>query len=112
MRLKILAATAALLASQSAAQPKAPAKLLVVIAVDQFSANLFDEYRPQFTAALERLAAGTVFHNGYQSPALTKTCPGYSTLLTGAQPSPRRFITNVWFDHAIAMSAQGAYCAD
>src|SRR5258708_2679349 len=112
MRLKILAATAALLASQSAAQPKAPAKLLVVIAVDQFSANLFDEYRPQFTAGLERLAAGTVFHNGYQSHALTETCPGHSTMLTGDHPSRTAIINNVWIDHTIARSDKSVYCAE
>ena len=36
--------------------PAPPPKLLVVISVDQFSADLFDEYRPQFTGGLARLA--------------------------------------------------------
>src|SRR6185369_16142859 len=45
--------------------PGAP-KLLVVISVDQFSANLWDEYRPNFTQGFARLAQGAVFHNGYQ----------------------------------------------
>ena len=67
MRKLMLAATAALFATQSAAQTVAPPKLLVVISVDQFSANLFDEYRPHWTGGLARLSTGTVFHNGYQS---------------------------------------------
>jgi predicted AlkP superfamily pyrophosphatase or phosphodiesterase len=81
MRKVILAAAAAFLASQSSAQTPTPPKLLVVISVDQFSANLFDEYRPQFTGGLARLAIGTVFRNGYQSHAATETCPGHSTIL-------------------------------
>ena len=37
--------------------------------------NLFDEYRPQFTGGLARLATGTVFHNGYQSHANDRDLP-------------------------------------
>src|SRR5690349_12249324 len=67
--------------------PKAPPKLLVVISVDQFSADLFDEYRPQFTGGLARLANGTAFRNGYQAHAATETCPGHSTILTASHPT-------------------------
>ena len=67
MRLKVLAAAAALFASQSAAQAPAPPKLLVVISIDQFSANLFDEFRPHFTQGMARIASGTTFRNGFQS---------------------------------------------
>ena len=74
MRLKFLAALAALSANASAATPPLPApptppRLLVVISIDQFSADLWDEYRPQFTRGLARLGTGTVFRNGYQSHA-------------------------------------------
>src|SRR5919107_5427588 len=97
MRMKLLAALAALAASASAAaQPQTPPRLLVVIAVDQFSANLFDEYRPQFTGGLARLASGTVFRNGYQSHAMTETCPGHSTILTGDHPARTGIISNAW----------------
>ena len=44
-----------------------------MISVDQFSADLFDEYRPQFTGGLARLADGTAFRNGYQAHAATET---------------------------------------
>ena len=70
MHLKVLAAVAALFASQSAAQQQSPPKLLVVISIDQFSANLFDEYRPHFTQGMARIASGTAFRNGFQSHAL------------------------------------------
>src|SRR5215216_3761254 len=101
MRKLLLAAAAALLASQSAAQAPPPPKLLVVISVDQFSANLFDEYRPQFTGGLARLASGTVFRNGYQAHAATETCPGHSTILTGSHPSRTGIIANVWIDQRV-----------
>ena len=32
--------------------PSGSPRLVVVISVDQFSADLFDEYRPQFTGGL------------------------------------------------------------
>ncbi|MEO7366260.1 MAG: alkaline phosphatase family protein, partial [Sphingomicrobium sp.] len=84
----------ALVASAACAQPAPPSKLapgaprlLIVISVDQFSADLFDEYRPHFTGGLARLAGGTAFRNGYQSHAATETCPGHSTILTGDRPA-------------------------
>src|SRR3954447_18618718 len=102
MRLKLFAALAALSAGASLAQPQTPPKLLVVISVDQFSANLFDEYRPQFTAGLARLASGTDFKNGYQSHAMTETCPGHSTILTGDHPARTGIIGNTWVVQSIA----------
>jgi predicted AlkP superfamily pyrophosphatase or phosphodiesterase len=104
LRKFILAAAAAVLASQSAAQTPTPPKLLVVISVDQFSANLFDEYRPQFTGGLARLASGTVFRNGYQSHAMTETCPGHSTILTGDHPYRTGIMGNTWVDQSIKRS--------
>jgi len=112
MRWKYLAAAAALFATQSAAQTPAPPKLLVVISVDQFSANLFDEYRPQFTGGFARLATGTVFRNGYQSHAATETCPGHSTLLTGDHPSRTGIISNAWIDQKVDRSDVSVYCAE
>ena len=112
MRLKLLAAAAALFATPAVSQAPQPPKLLVVISIDQFSANLFDEYRPQFTAGMARLASGTVFRNGYQSHALTETCPGHSTMLTGDHPARTGIINNFWIDQAIARSDKSVYCAE
>lgn len=116
MRKFVLAAAAALLATQSAAQTTAvvqsPPKLLVVISVDQFSANLFDEYRSQFTGGFARLASGTVFRNGYQSHAATETCPGHSTILTGDHPSRTGIIANSWIDQSVNRSDVTVYCVE
>ena len=114
MRRFLLAAVAALFASASAATPPLPPppKLLVVISIDQFSADLWDEYRPQFTGGFARLASGTVFRNGYQSHAATETCPGHSTLLTGDRPATTGIVANIWIDQSQTRSDKGVYCAE
>jgi hypothetical protein len=61
-------------------------KLIVAISVDQFSTDMFNEYREDYTGGLKRLAGGVAFPNGYQSHAATETCPGHSTILTGSRP--------------------------
>jgi type I phosphodiesterase/nucleotide pyrophosphatase len=109
---------AASLSTAACAQAPAPPpangapKLLVVISVDQFSANLWDEYRPHFTQGFARLAQGTVFHNGYQSHAATETCPGHSTILTGDHPARTGIIANVWTDQSAPRTDKSVYCAE
>ncbi|MGR4865293.1 alkaline phosphatase PhoY [Caulobacter sp. LARHSG274] len=92
-----------------AAPVEAPApKLVVVISIDQFSANLFEQYRPSFKGGLGRLAReGVVYPSGYQSHAMTETCPGHSTLLTGKYPSKTGIVANDWYDLA---TGQKTYC--
>ena len=92
-------------------KPGAP-KLVVVISVDQFSADLFDEYRPDFTGGLARLANGTAFRNGYQAHAATETCPGHSTILTGSHPTHTGIIGNTWIDQSLTRSDRTVYCAE
>jgi predicted AlkP superfamily pyrophosphatase or phosphodiesterase len=92
-----------LLAQQAAPppQPVAPAtppRLIVVISVDQFSADLFAEYRTYFRFGFARLLQGQVFPSGYQSHAATETCPGHSTILTGDHPARTGIIANDWTD--------------
>jgi predicted AlkP superfamily pyrophosphatase or phosphodiesterase len=97
-----------------AAPPPANApKLIVAIAVDQFSADLFDEYRANFTGGLGRLAnQGIVFHNGFQAHAATETCPGHSTILTGMYPAHTGIVANIWFQPAGPRGRQPIYCAE
>lgn len=106
--------------SGPAATPTAPApapagapKLIVAIAVDQFSADLFSEYRQHFSGGLARLAReGIVFPRGYQSHAATETCPGHSTILTGGRPSRTGIIANQWFDLGATRADKLIYCAE
>ncbi|MDK2761458.1 MAG: alkaline phosphatase family protein [Sphingopyxis sp.] len=89
-----------------------PPKLIVMIAVDQFSADLFAEYRPRFTGGLARLASGAVFPAGYQSHGATETCPGHSTILTGNHPANTGIIANNYFDPSTAREDKRLYCAE
>ncbi|MDP9065293.1 MAG: alkaline phosphatase family protein, partial [Pseudomonadota bacterium] len=82
--------------------------LVVAISVDQFSADLFAEYRSMFTGGLRRLQGGAVFPGGYQSHAATETCPGHSTILTGSHPARTGIIANEWYDP----SEKKVYCAE
>jgi predicted AlkP superfamily pyrophosphatase or phosphodiesterase len=89
-----------------------PPKLLVVISVDQFSADLFNEYRQYFTGGLGRLSRGIVFPMSYQSHASTETCPGHSTILTGARPARTGIIANDWYDGDAPREDKTVYCAE
>ena len=95
----------------AAPAPRPRSKLIVAIAVDQFAADLFDSYRPYFTRGFKRVSSGTVFRNGYQSHAATETCPGHSTILTGAHPARSGIIANNWFDAALA-GEKKIYCVE
>ena len=117
---RLLAGATLAIAAPAMAQPQQPAapaarpapKLVVMISVDQFSGNLFDEYRRYFTGGLARLQEGAVFPNGYQSHAATETCPGHSTILTGSRPARTGIIANEWFDQSIAREDKRVYCAE
>jgi predicted AlkP superfamily pyrophosphatase or phosphodiesterase len=109
----VTAFLAAFLSTTAAsAQPARPPKLLIAISVDQFSADLFDEYRPRLTGGLARLASGSAYRNGYQGHNATETCPGHSTILTGSRPSRTGIIANTWFDLSQARSDKAVYCAE
>ncbi len=91
------------------ATPNPKPKLLVVISVDQFGSNLFDEWRGKFTGGLHTLSTtGIVYSNAYQSHAATETCPGHSTLLTGRNPAATGIVANTWYD---AVQGKDVYCA-
>jgi phosphonoacetate hydrolase len=87
-------------------------KLLVMIAVDQFSAELFAEYRGRVRGGLARLASGVVFPAGYQAHGATETCPGHSTILTGNHPAHTGIVANHYFDLSAARSDKRVYCAE
>lgn len=109
---RAIAALAATLTAAPALAQSAPPKLVVVVSVDQFSADLFAEYRSHFTGGLARLASGVVFPSGYQSHAATETCPGHSTILTGARPARTGIIANDWIDLRNPREDKTIYCAE
>jgi len=111
-----LALMAAPLAAQDTPPAAAPAKapppkLVVVISVDQFSADLFAEYRNRFTGGFKRLLDGAVFPAGFQSHAATETCPGHSTIMTGDRPARTGIIANDWYDLS-GVRPGNVYCTE
>ncbi|MFL6845332.1 MAG: alkaline phosphatase family protein [Allosphingosinicella sp.] len=114
MKLARLAALLALplaAAAASGAPPEKP-KLVVVISVDQFSADLFTQYRQHFDGGLKRLSEGVVFPLGYQSHNATETCPGHSTILTGSHPARTGIIANNWFNLGATREDKNVYCSE
>jgi predicted AlkP superfamily pyrophosphatase or phosphodiesterase len=98
--------------AQEAPTPQTPPKLIIAISVDQFSGDLFEEYRQHYVAGMARMTQGAVFPRGYQSHAATETCPGHSTILTGDRPARTGIIANTWFDLSTARSDKAVYCAE
>ncbi|WP_420470697.1 alkaline phosphatase family protein [Brevundimonas sp. FT23042] len=91
-------------AAESTSRPT----LVVTIVIDQFSANLFNQYRDDFTGGLATLARqGRVHANGFQQHGLTETCPGHSTVLTGMNPARTGIPANDWIDPA---TGKEVYC--
>ncbi|QLC25091.1 alkaline phosphatase family protein [Parasphingopyxis algicola] len=97
--------------SQESAESTAP-RLVVAIAVDQLSADIFAQHRQNFTGGFARMLQGAVFPSGYQAHAATETCPGHSTILTGAHPGRTGVIANRWFDMGVAREDVRVYCSE
>lgn len=93
--------------AQDAAVPPAEPKLIIAISVDQYSADLFEQYRDSYSGGLRQMADGVAYANGYQSHAATETCPGHSTILTGRHPAATGIVANTWFD---VKSGSNIYC--
>ncbi|MBA3898510.1 MAG: alkaline phosphatase family protein, partial [Sphingomonadaceae bacterium] len=108
----LAAAALALLPAAALAQAPTKPKLIVAISVDQFSADLFAEYRGLWRGGMKRLSEGVVFPSGYQSHAATETCPGHSTILTGDHPSRTGIIANSWIDQSAGRADRTVYCAE
>jgi len=83
----------------AAPSPRARPKLVVVIAVDQFSAELMQTYGPELTGGLARLRKeGVFFTEAYHDHGFTETGPGHSVLLSGRCPAHTGIVENRWLD--------------
>ena len=94
-----------------AAEP-GPPSLIVAISIDQFSADLFAQYRQHFDGGLKRPSEGVVFPSAYQSHGGTETCPGHSVILTGSRPARTGIFANSWYDQSLARADKKVYCAE
>jgi len=101
-----------LLAPALVAAPAAKArpKLVVVISVDQFSAELMQAFGPELTGGIARLRReGVFFTEAYHDHGFTETGPGHSVLLSGRFPANTGIVENRWIDRA---SGKLVYCVE
>jgi len=103
--------TLALLPTLVAAAPaKKRPKLVVVISVDQLSAELMQTFGPELSGGLARLRReGVFFTEAYHDHGFTETGPGHSVLLSGRFPAHTGIVENRWIDRA---TGKLAYCVD
>lgn len=88
--------------------PISTARLLLVIAADQFPYEYGERYRPLFRGGLKRLYdEGAVFQNAHYQHAITETCPGHASIVTGVHPSRSGIVANSWFDRK---AKEEVYC--
>jgi predicted AlkP superfamily pyrophosphatase or phosphodiesterase len=94
----------------AAPPPKARPKLVVVIAVDQFSTELMQTYGPELKGGLARLRReGVCFTEAYHDHGFTETGPGHSVLLSGRFPAHTGIVENRWLDRG---TGKVIYCVD
>jgi arylsulfatase A-like enzyme len=92
------------------AQDDMPARLVVVLSVDQLRGDYLERFRPHFgDGGFERLLTqGAVFTQAVYEHAVTKTCPGHAVVLTGAHAADNGVISNEWWNPA---TGRVEYCA-
>jgi predicted AlkP superfamily pyrophosphatase or phosphodiesterase len=83
-----------------ASAPARPA-LVVLLVIDQFRADYVARYGDQWTGGLHRLFTGGAYFRQAAYPyAATETCPGHTTIATGALPATHGIVANGWYDRA------------
>ncbi|MEO8484195.1 MAG: alkaline phosphatase family protein [Acidobacteriota bacterium] len=97
-----LALLAPAVSSQQRARPEAiqtAPQLVVLVVIDQFTSSYIDLYSSQWTHGLRRLLdQGAVFRNAAYPYGNTVTCPGHTTIGTGAFPATHGLVGNSWYD--------------
>lgn len=98
LRQTLPALSALAFAASLAAAPPRP-KLVVVLSIDQFSADLLARCAADLPGGLGRLRReGVWFTDAYQAHGITETGPGHSVLLSGRYPAHTGIPENEWRD--------------
>ena len=94
-----------------APSPRIPGvRLLLVVVIDQAGSDILDRARPLLHDGLRRLLdQGARFENAFHEHAVTTTCPGHATLVTGVHPSHSGIVDNEWFD---TLENRTIYCVE
>nr|AFB69896.1 type I phosphodiesterase/nucleotide pyrophosphatase [uncultured bacterium] len=88
-------------AQQPARQERDAPRLVVIVVIDQFRADMEDLYKSQWSRGLTRIFGdGAVFTNAQYPFGRTSTCGGHATISTGTLPPTQGIIDNSWFDRA------------
>ncbi len=96
------------LAAALCAAPRPP--LVVVVSVDQFSAELMARWGRDLPGGLGRLQReGAAFVEAYQDHGFTETGPGHSVILTGCHPMHTGITENHWRDRE---KGRTTYCVE
>jgi predicted AlkP superfamily pyrophosphatase or phosphodiesterase len=78
---------------------ESPARLILLIAVDQFGSAEFERLEPFFTDGFRTLIdRGVVYPRARHEHALTETGPGHATISTGRYPRHHGAVTNWWVE--------------
>ena len=78
------------------------AKLVVIIVIDQWSYNLFEQYQPYYQYGFKRLwEEGVVYTQALQDHAATYTGPGHSVIATGVYPNKTGIVGNEFYVHGL-----------
>src|SRR5918994_300942 len=108
----LLAAVALSVAAGAQAQvpSKAPVKLTVVIAIDQFRADYLRRFQAHFGAGGFNLflRRGANFTEAHFQHGITHTCPGHAVILTGSYANRNGITANSWYSES---ARKTQYCA-
>ena len=88
-------------ANTSAVSPQTDgaARLILLIAVDQFGSSEFERLEPFFTGGFRTLIdRGVVFPRARHEHARTETGPGHATISTGRYPQHHGAVSNWWVE--------------
>lgn len=83
------------------------AKLVVLVVVDQFPVRALEAVKPWLTGGLKRLLDDGWRATGAYPYAVTYTCVGHATLVTGASPAAHGVVSN-----GFMMAGEKTYCID
>jgi predicted AlkP superfamily pyrophosphatase or phosphodiesterase len=85
-------------------------RLVVVVSVDQLSAELMARWGKDLPGGLGQLyRKGTTFVEAYHDHGFTETGPGHSVLLTGRSPMHTGIVENNWLDRS---TGKVVYCVE
>ena len=92
-------------AAAAVAPPEDGPRLVLLLVVDQFSANELERIGPYFTGGFRTLLdRGVSFTQAYHAHAATETAPGHATLATGCFPRHHGIVSNRWIEEGSLVS--------